>query len=360
MPTFAETYKALFKGEPPPLSNDRLKRFWDLPVSRLCELDDEDRWSGAEAWNERHRLYARLLMAIVHRYWNGWKRGRPEDPARQYPWNDRPAPGDRHLDGDYYGHNIAALAVDQKGYVLDFDFNHNELFSASTEHAEARLVRRLFGLAQVSASWGALPTRAPTAARGEARRRAGGDQIGNEASAETTVEPRKYTTMKEVTVYTSLESCAQCAGVMALARVRSVVYLQTDPGVYFVGRILRNLTPEDFRAPLPISGAEIGLSAFGALDDAYADFCHKVKDTPFWIPPRGPADHGGSITSFLCTGSARRIFREHGKLPMAEELRDPAFRPVAGALTNAEVLGEARDFLEYAAGAGRRGTPHNL
>ncbi len=360
MATFAETYKALFKSDPPPLSNERLKRFWNVPVSRLCELDDEDRWRGPEAWNERHRLYSQLLMAIIHRYWNGWKRGRPEDPARQYPWNDLPRPGDRHLNGDYYGHNIGALAVDQKGYVLDFDFNHNELFSASTEHAEARLVRRLFGLAQISASWGALPAKAPNGARGGSRRRAAGDQIGNEAAAEATGEPRKYTTMKEVTVYTSLESCAQCAGIMALARVRWVVYLQTDPGVYFIGRILRNLTPDGFRAPLPISGAEIDAPAFSALDDAYADFVGKVKEKPFWIPARGAPDTGASITSFLCTGSARRIFGEYGKLPAVEELHDPVFRPVGGALTNAEVLEEARDFLDYATSPGRRGTPHNL
>src|SRR5262245_29169027 len=81
MPSFAATYKALFASEPPPLSNDKLKRYWDLPVSQLCELSDTERWHPTAASNERHRLYAELLMAIVHHYWNGWKRGRPDDPA---------------------------------------------------------------------------------------------------------------------------------------------------------------------------------------------------------------------------------------------------------------------------------------
>ncbi len=53
--------------------------------------------------------------------------------------------GDRYL-----GHNIACIAVDENGSILDFDFNHNELFNSSAEHAEARLVRRLFSLNQAT------------------------------------------------------------------------------------------------------------------------------------------------------------------------------------------------------------------
>ena len=46
----------------------------------------------------------------------------------------------------YLGHNIAAIAVSPTGRIVDFDFNHNELFNSSAEHAEARLLRRLFAL----------------------------------------------------------------------------------------------------------------------------------------------------------------------------------------------------------------------
>ena len=72
-----------------------------------------------------------------------------------------------------------------------------------------------------------------------------------------------------VTVYTSLESCAQCSGVMTLAACRRVVYLQTDPGQYRVGNSLYNLsrpapkkaTERDLRSrpePLAANSSAIG------------------------------------------------------------------------------------------------------
>jgi hypothetical protein len=83
----------------------------------------------------------------------------------------------------------------------------------------------------------------------------------------------------DVTIYTSLESCAQWAGVMALGRVRQIVYLQTDPGMYFIGRILRNLTDDKLRAPLPITGAQIDLPYFEQLDQALDDFHAAVAES---------------------------------------------------------------------------------
>ena len=48
--------------------------------------------------------------------------------------------------------------------------------------------------------------------------------------------------LEGVTIYTTLESCAQRSGIMALAKVGSVVFLQTDPGQYSIGNIMRNMT----------------------------------------------------------------------------------------------------------------------
>lgn len=181
-------------------------------------------------------------MGVVQQYWNGFKRGR----HGEYPWNHAPVPGDPpYIEGDYLGHNIAALAVDSDGRVVDFDFNHNTLFNSSAEHAEARLVRRLYGLAQISDSWSAVP--------------AGGEALGSQAPSGS------YSGLSNVTIYTSLESCSQCSGIMALAQVREVVYLQTDPGMYFIGRILRNLTTSKLRAPLPISAGEVDSDFFETL-----------------------------------------------------------------------------------------------
>src|SRR5262249_60859373 len=34
----------------------------------------------------------------------------------------------------YVGHNIACIAVDGNGEIIDFDFNHNHFFRSSAEH----------------------------------------------------------------------------------------------------------------------------------------------------------------------------------------------------------------------------------
>jgi len=214
-------------------------------------------------------------------------------------------------------------------------------------------VRRIFGLAQLSDAW---------------RPKLDGQSQPHAALTD-------YTTFTDVTIYTSLESCAQCAGVMALGRVHQVVYLQTDPGQYFIGRILRNLTDEGLRAPLPISGGDIKLPYSADLDAGFDAFTARVNDEPFWIEhqPDGAVsqDKSKSVTSFLCTKNARDIYgagRER-----FNELRDgrsrlafPTYQPKnrdgttrTSAKTNEEVVHEAAYFLAYAITSGRRGTPHH-
>ena len=133
-----------------------------------------------------------------------------------------------------------------------------EVVEIQKEHAEARLVRRLYSLAQISEAW---PAPVATHDSTSEKRRAVAVSLGN-ASTTANADPGKksYASLKEVTIYTSLESCAQCSGIMALAAVKQVVYLQTDPGTYWIGRILWNLTADPMRAPLPISGDMIDLS----------------------------------------------------------------------------------------------------
>jgi tRNA(Arg) A34 adenosine deaminase TadA len=332
METFAEAYERLFDTPAPPIDNPQLAHYWNLPVSELCELDTQPLPLELQ---ERHRLYLYLLMAIGWNYWNGYKDGR----SGKYPWNDVPGPSDPPwLDGDYRGHNIVALAVDQWGRVVDFDFNHNTLFNSSAEHAEARLVRRLYGLANVGAAWGPDP-----------------------------LSSTGTTSLSGVTVYTSLESCAQCSGIMALAGVSQVVFMQTDPGEYLIGRILRNLTPPSFQAPLPISGAEVGLPQFAQLNTDFGNFVNTVPDNPFWTSADGTqVDNKPAITSFLCTSIARAIYLQ-GKQQLASYgsgngLTYPTYSPpsVPGALTNQEVLANLSVFLVYAVEVAQRGTPHTI
>jgi tRNA(Arg) A34 adenosine deaminase TadA len=332
METFAEGYERLIGSPVPPIDNPQLAHYWNLPVSNLCEVDTPPIDPALE---ERHRLYFYLLMAIGWNYWNGYKRGR----SGTYPWNDPPEPEDPPwFDGEYRGHNILAIGVDYLGRVVDFDFNHNALFNSSAEHAEARLVRRLYGLANVGGAWGPGP-----------------------------VSSTGTTSLNGLTVYTSLESCAQCSGIMALANVSQVAFMQTDPGEYLIGRILYNLTPPTFRAPLPISGAEINLPQFEELNTKFGEFVEAVPSRPFWESADGTQkDNFPSITSFLCTSQARAIYLE-GKQQLASygkgtELQFPAYYPpgVSGALTNKQVLANISVFLVYAVEVANRGTPHTI
>ncbi len=317
--------------------NRRLKEYWDRPVKDLVALDEAPLVEGVR---ERHRLFGLLTFALLHHHFCGNKLGRDG----VYPHNDPTDADDGpFLAGDYLGHNIAALAVDGDGRIIDFEFNHNTVYRSSAEHAESRLVRRVYSLGQVHKAW-------------------------NVSSA----PPSHYTTFDDTTVYTSLESCAQCAGVMALAKVRQVVYLQTDPGQFNIGNILRNLTRDTgLEGPRPISGEEIGFEYFRRLDEAHADLMERLADEPFFVPSdswRRPS-RSKSITSFLCTRTARAIFgdaRRELEGLSAGDLDHPGFkapdhrgRIPDHAITNAEVLDEIRDFFDYAVRAGGRATPHH-
>lgn len=321
--------------------NEKLKHYWSGPVSDLASRPPVPLESGE---SERHRIYSLLLMAVVHHYWNGNKRGR----NGTYPFNTPAGPSaGLYHDADYMGHNIAALAVDAEGYVVDFEFNHNALYNSSAEHAEARLIRRIYNLAQVNDSWA----------------------MDRESNPRT-----DYTMFEDTTVYTSLESCSQCTGVMALGRVRQVVYLQPDHGMYMIGNIVRNLTEgTSLEAPLPIPGDQIGIAQYTMLDRGLDEFAEQLKHQPFFVPgdATGKKDQSVSVTSFLCTRTARDIYGEahteferlvRGETPLSF----PEYRPrdrrnklVESALTNKDAVREAEGFFTYATRVAKRGTPHH-
>jgi hypothetical protein len=82
--------------------------------------------------------------------------------------------------------------------------------------------------------------------------------------------------------------------------------------MYFIGRILRNLTTDTLRAPLPISAGEIDFRYFQVLNSAYSDFSNKVAATPFW---RGPMER--SITRSPSRHSSAPASRARRSLPAA-------------------------------------------
>jgi tRNA(Arg) A34 adenosine deaminase TadA len=291
------------------------------------------------AQGERHYLYSLLVMALVSNYWNGNKRG--QDGV--YPWRKgQQLKNGIYRGGQYLGHNIACIAVDGLGEVIDFDFNHNDIFSSSVEHAESRLVRRVFSLAQVYDDW---RVRRPE----DLPRSAGYANL-----------------LSNVTIYTSLESCAQCSGIMNLGQVKAVVYLQHDPGQFVIGNILWKLTGANLKAPLPISADQFGFPYYSELNDAFKHFYSRVLREPFYVDMTGTKDNSQSITSFLCTDQAEAIFDRALEELKHFTLKYPDYKPQdtnaddPRLLTNVQVQQHTRNFFTYASVSGRRGTPHKL
>ncbi len=340
-------------NDPLPTGFDKKKGigyYWDKPVSALAKVEAEP---ISEPAAERHRLYSLLTFALINAYFNGNKNGL----EGEYPWRT----GQRRENGTYMGegylgHNIACIAVDENGDVVDFDFNHNEIFNSSVEHAEARLIKRIFALNQIYDNW----------------------ELWGPAKKAVPYS----TTLSGMTVYTSLESCAQCSGIMTLANVMKVVFLQTDPGQHLIGNVLYNLTrpiapafkvsflesrptpPKRYSAPQPIDASTFGFSYKYELDKAYENYAKAVGDArPFHISPHGKNSSTG-ITTFLCTDDARNIFSSASKELETIALQHPDFQPARtdgqtdGVKTNAAVLQHIRGFLAHAITSGRRGTPH--
>jgi len=171
---------------------------------------------------ERHSIYCYLLMKLILRFWNGnknWPLGSYPQRAKQEAGTSGRYRGDRNERSDknhtswhrYLGHNIACIAVDGLRHIIDLDFDHNSIFRSSSEHAESMLVRRLFSLTDVFDSWKTGP------------------HINNKPHAAS---------LGHVTLYTSLESCAQCSGVMSLAGIKQIIYLQNDFTAYKIGNLM--------------------------------------------------------------------------------------------------------------------------
>ena len=302
-------------------------------------------------------------MKLMVRFWNGNKRGplgsyprrvkqmeavQPLQPTQRYRGDMIADPDRLRVNWDrYVGHNIACVAVDGNGEIIDFDFNHNDFFRSSAEHAESRMVRRLFSLTDVFDSWKT------------------GDRIGDKSRAFS---------LQNVTLYTSLESCAQCSGVMSLGGVKQVVYLQNDFTAYMIGNIMFNLANPVSGlpgAPIPIPASGVGIQQFKALNDANLAFVKDIQDAKnrndatrafFVSPDKTFVDYDSAITSFLCIDAARDIFEEGGKQLDSMTLKFPTAKHPneRDVLSNQECLEEARSFFKYADLEGYRGSPHKL
>jgi hypothetical protein len=359
--------------------------YWHDTVQEFAELEPN---KLTQEEGERHVIFSLLLMAIVKAKWNGNKYG----PVGNYgSWRQEqeigttPSGEKIYEGGSYFGHNIAAIAVDGEGRIIDFDFNHNQVFDSTVEHAESRLVRRVFALTQVYDPWFALDRDESTPAAPEGVRRARRDYArrnvfaadiseqpltpGAARDARTELTPSSpipYSSLlKDVTIYTSLESCAQCSGIMCLGSVKDIVYLQWDQGQFLVGNIMWKATTAEhmgFIAPRPIRGDEFGLPYFPLLNEENEAFNGEVGSKPFYEGPgaSGPVT-SKAVTSFLCTDQARAIFgAAAAAFEQYNQAEFPEYKPAPSALTNQQALVEAHDFLDWVSQLESRGAPHRV
>ena len=103
--------------------------------------------------------------------------------------------------------------------------------------------------------------------------------------------------LKDYTVYTTLEPCAMCAGMMTLTQVRRVVYGQTDP---------------DYGATLE----RLQLDSRGCTAGGYKPYPRLIEVTQAPDPQACALDSASfqrrvpRITQFLTTAPARRLYEQ--------------------------------------------------
>jgi tRNA(Arg) A34 adenosine deaminase TadA len=242
---------------------------------------------------ERHEIYLRLAMALVFDGW-GVDRERKDlvaayaaaEPGRQF--------------GAYAGHNVGALLVGAQDQIICFALNRNVELNSTLEHAEARAIRMAIQIANAERF-----------------------QSGGPAWSFSNL-------LRGDRLYATLEPCAQCAGIMDLANVGTVVFGQKDPAQHDIINILYNLrhspsgqTSSDAGgAPTPVPAAF--LDVWGELEAAYRSFVATAQ-----------ADSRIGLTSFLETVAAYRIYREAAAAFTAMQVRDQA---------NAAALRAAKEF----------------
>ncbi len=268
------------RSEPQPMSCD------DLEIPPQIRLEPSER--------ERDTIFLMLTMALVYDGW-GVDRQNPDAGAKYAAFE----PGRRF--SDYMGYNIGALLVDDGGRIVSFALNRNVALNSSLEHAEARAVRNAFRIANAAA--GPLGP----------KRWSFGALLSHDRN------------------YSTLEPCAQCAGIIDLARIPAIIYGQDDPAQRHVAEVLYNLQrgPDAQGAPLPIPATFTPY--WSRLAQAYESFHEEATR-------KGELS---GATSFLATIEAYEVYRDAARDFAALTPKFPS---------NGEALSAARAFRARVAG----------
>ena len=173
-----------------------------------------------------------------------------------------------------HGHNIGSILVDESNKPVFWARNSIKKRDDATQHGEVRLMQ---GFLQCPG-------------------------IG------------KYA--KGYSVYTTLEPCAMCSGMLAMTQVDRVIYIQRDPAYGGIGATLNNSKyPRTYEEYTPNK-----LAQKIELEREFEAFRRKNK----------------SITDFLLTDEAHRIFISAGSALSEYQTLFPE---------NAHLLGSARAYL---------------
>jgi tRNA(adenine34) deaminase len=154
--------------------------------------------------------------------------------------------------GQKRGHNIGSVLVAPNGKIVNWARNCNARLANGTQHGEVRLMVGYLN-------------------------RVGGYSL------------------TEHTVYTTLEPCAQCSGMMVLTNIKRTVYGQTDPGF---GKAIERLKL-DSRKWNPAGYPPYPRAVISDRSDSR--YCAQLEEAY--------KKTGGSITTFLLSEQARAIFQ---------------------------------------------------
>lgn len=226
----------------------------DVTAAPVVEL------TGVEA--ERHAIFMLLAMAMTFDAW-GVDKSRPEFVAA-YASID---PGRRFA--DYLGHNIGALLVDRDANIVNFALNRSVQLNSTLEHAEARSVRAAIAAANARRK----PAASPSWAYGSL--------------------------LKYSRLYATLAPCQQCAGILDIAGVETIVYAQDDPGQDEIVNVLYNLAQGSGSSPAPTPIQATFLPFWKQLGEAYVRFVNAA--------PKGVST---GLTFFLQSTDSYRVYRD--------------------------------------------------
>jgi tRNA(adenine34) deaminase len=183
------------------------------------------------------------------------------------------------------GYNIGSVLVDPNGCVAYWGLNSVYLTKNKTQHGEVRLMTCYLG-------------RNPQAP-------------GNN--------------LKDYTVYTTLEPCAMCSGMMVLQSVRRTVYGQGDP---CFGDALERLAFDGEHCggyppyPRPVQSVASTLGLRGRLETLYKEYCGGQVSC---------SSSNCSITDFLATAGAKQVYDEALAALRSYQPRFPENKPVLAA-----------------------------